>query len=530
MRAAARSLLFSSSLLLAGLAQAAPLVVCTEASPEGFDVVQYNSLTTTNASADVLMNRLVEFDAKQGKVVPSLALSWTVSADGLVYDFKLRDDAKFHSTTYFKPSRALNADDVLFSFQRMLYPAHAWHKTAPGGYPHAQSLQLGSLIKSIDASDPHTVRFTLSHPDATFLATLSMGFASIYSAEYADQLLKAGTPEKLNTQPIGTGPFVFKRFQKDAQVRYEANPEYFGGKPAVGPLIYAITPDANVRLQKLKRNECQVALSPKPLDITAASEDDTLKVESTPAFMTAFVAINSQHPPLDKPEVRQAINLAFDKSSYLKAVFEGTATAANGPYPANTWSYAKDLPGYPTDLKKAQALLAKADLPDGFSTTIWTRPSGSLLNPNPNLGAQMLQADLAKIGIKAEIRVIEWGELIRRAKAGEHDLLFMGWAGDNGDPDNFLSPQFSCAAVKSGTNFARFCDSRLDQLINAGRTTNDQSVRSRLYQQAQALIQQQALWLPLAHPTAATLLAKGVEGYQVSPFGRLDFSKVSVTR
>ena len=529
MRAAAFSLLITS-LFAAGIAQAAPLSVCSEASPEGFDVVQYNSLTTTNASADLLMNRLVEFDAAQGKVVPSLAQSWTVSADGLTYDFKLRDGVKFHTTPYFKPTRELNADDVLFSFQRMLYPAHAWHKTAPGGYPHAQSLQLSSLIKSIDATEPNSVRFTLSHADATFLATLSMGFASIYSAEYADKLLKAGTPEKLNSQPIGTGPFVFQRFQKDAVVRYRANPDYFDGKPAVDPLIFAITTDANVRLQKLKRGECQVALSPKPLDIAEAGKDGNLKVATTPAFMTAFVAINSEHPPLDKPEVRQAINLAFDKQAYLKAVFEDTATAANGPYPPNTWSYAKDLPGYPQDLNKAKALLTKAGLADGFSTTIWTRPSGSLLNPNPSLGAQMLQADLGKIGIKAEIRVIEWGELIRRAKAGEHDLLFMGWAGDNGDPDNFLSPQFSCAAVKSGTNFARFCDNRLDQLISAGRTTNDQSVRSRLYQQAQTLIQQQALWVPLAHPTAATLLRDGVEGYQVSPFGRLDFSKVSVNR
>ena len=529
MRAAALSLLFTS-LFAVGFAQAAPLSVCTEASPEGFDVVQYNSLTTTNASADVLMNRLVEFDANQGKVVPSLAESWTVSDDGTVYDFKLRNGVRFHTTPWFKPSRAMDADDVLFSFQRMLYPAHAWHKTAPGGYPHAQSLQLGSLIKLIEAPQPHTVRFTLTHPDATFLATLSMGFASIYSAEYADKLLKAGTPEKLNSQPVGTGPFVFQRFQKDAVVRYRANPDYFAGKPAIDPLIYAITPDANVRLQKLKRSECLVALSPKPLDIAEAGKDDSLIVASTPAFMTAFVAINSQHPPLDKPEVRQAINLAFDKSAYLKAVFEGTATAANGPYPPNTWGYAKDLPGYAMDLKKAKALLAKAGLADGFTTTIWTRPSGSLLNPNPSLGAQMLQADLAKVGIEAQIRVVEWGELIRRAKAGEHDLLFMGWAGDNGDPDNFLSPQFSCAAVKSGTNFARFCDNRLDQLISAGRTTNDQSVRSRLYQQAQTLIQQQALWLPLAHPTAATLLRQGVEGYQVSPFGRLDLSKVSVTR
>jgi peptide/nickel transport system substrate-binding protein len=195
----------------------------------------------------------------------------------------------------------------------MLDPANPWHKVAQSGFPHAQSMQLPALITKIDALDPLTVRFTLGHADSTFLATLSMGFASIYSAEYADQLMKAGKPEQLNNQPIGTGPFIFNRFQKDASIRYKANNEYFGGKPQVDPLIFAITPDANVRLQKLRRNECQIALSPKPLDVQAAKQEPTLKVEQTDAFMTAFLAINSQHPPLDKPEVRQAINLAFDQ-------------------------------------------------------------------------------------------------------------------------------------------------------------------------------------------------------------------------
>ena len=527
MRLALLPLLFAS-LCAPVLAHAAPLSVCTEASPEGFDVVQYNSLTTTNASADVLMNRLVEFDATAGKLVPSLADSWTVSPDGLTYTFKLHPGVKFHTTTWFKPGRELNAQDVLFSFQRMLDPANPWHKVNKSGFPHAQSMQLPSLIKQIDAPDPLTVRFSLNRQDATFLATLSMGFASIYSAEYADQLLKAGKTEQLNSQPIGTGPFVFVRFQKDAVVRYKANAEYFQGKPAVDPLIFAITPDANVRLQKLKADECQIALSPKPTDIVAATDDTKLQAIKTAAFMTAFVAINSQHAPLDKPEVRQAINLAFDKANYLKAVFEGSAQAASGPYPANTWGYAKDLPGYAYDPAKARELLAKAGLKDGFSTTIWTRPSGSLLNPNPSLGAQMLQADLAKIGIKAEIRVIEWGELISRAKAGEHDLLFMGWAGDNGDPDNFLTPQFSCAAVKSGTNFARFCDPALDAAITDAKATSDQSKRTTLYHKAQAIIQQQALWVPLAHPTATVLARKEVKGYVPSPFGRQDFAKVSV--
>lgn len=512
------------------LAQAAALGVCTEASPEGFDVVRYNSLTTTNASADVLMNRLVEFDAGSGALQPSLAQSWQVSADGLTYDFHLREGVAFHRTPWFTPGRPLTAEDVLFSFRRMLDPGHPWHKSAPSGYPHAQSMQLDELIAKVEAAGPMQVRFTLKQPDATFLATLSMGFASIYSAEYAARLLAAGTPERLDDQPVGTGPFVLKRYQKDAVVRYTAHPEHFAGKPAVDALVFAITPDANVRLQRLRRDECQIALSPKPQDVVAAKSAPSLKAITTPAFMTAFVAFNSQHPPLDRPEVRQAINLAFDKASYLKAVFEGSAQAADGPYPPNTWGYAGDLPGYPHDPARARELLTKAGLADGFRTTIWTRPSGSLLNPNPSLGAQLLQADLAKVGIQAEIRVIEWGELIRRAKAGEHDLLFMGWAGDNGDPDNFLTPQFACASVQSGLNFARYCDPQLDRLIADGRRSSDQAERSRLYKEAQKLIREQALWLPLAHPTAAVITRSTIEGYQANPFGRQDFSRVRIGR
>lgn len=519
-------LLLATLLCTPILAQAATLSVCTEASPEGFDVVQYNSLTTTNASADMLMNRLVEFDAEQGKLLPSLASSWSVSEDGLVYDFNLRDDVPFHQSADFRPSRNLAAEDVLFSFQRMLDPQHPWHKIAASGYPHAQSMQWPSLIASIEAPDAHSVRITLTRRDATFLATLSMGFASIYPAEYAAKLMAAGTPEKLNSAPVGSGPFIFERFQKDAVVRYRANPDYFAGKPGVDRLIFAITPDSNVRLQRLRRGECQITLSPKPQDVQAIAADSKLKSAHAAAFMTAFVGINSQHPPLDKPQVRQAINLAFDKASYVRAVFEGSAEPASGPYPPNTWSYASELPGYAHDPEKARALLAEAGLADGFKTTIWTRPSGSVLNPNPSLGAQLLQADLAKVGIAAEIRVIEWGELIRRAKAGEHDLLFMGWAGDNGDPDNFLTPQFACASVESGLNFARYCDTALDKLIESGKTSSDQAERSRFYHQAQKIIQEQALWLPLAHPTAFALLNDKVEGYRVSPFGRQDFSRV----
>jgi len=511
------------------LLQAKTLTVCTEASPDGFDVVQFNSLTTSNASGDVIFNQLVSYDELTGQLAPSLADKWDVSSDGLTVTFHLRPDVRFQSTDYFKPTRPLNADDVVFTFTRMLDENNPWHKVAgPSGFPHSQSLGLNKLVRAVTKVDDHTVKFTLTAPDATFVPILTMPFASIYSAEYAAQLEKTGKQADLNAKPIGTGPFVLKSYTKDAVIRYDVNPTYWGSKPKVDRLIYAITPDASVRMQKVKTGECQIALSPKPQDVLAAQEQKTLKVVQTPAFMTAFVALNTEHKPFDNDKVRQALNMAFDRATYLKAVFGNTALPATGPYPPNTWSYDKSIQPYPYNVDAAKKLLADAGYPNGFQTTLWVRPGGSVLNPNPKAGAELLQADLAKIGVKAQVKVIEWGELIKEAKQGQHDMLFMGWSGDNGDPDNFLTPQFSCASVKSGINFARYCDGKLDKLIANGKSTNDRAQRTKAYQDAQQLIHDKALWIPLAYPTAFALTRGNVSGYRVSPFGRQNFTTVAV--
>jgi dipeptide transport system substrate-binding protein len=281
-------------------------------------------------------------------------------------------------------------------------------------------------------------------------------------------------------------------------------------------------------MQKVKADECQIALSPKPEDVAAAKDDKSLAVVQTPAFMTAFVALNTQHKPLDDERVRQAINMAFDRSNYLKVVFDNTATPAVNPYPPSTWSYDKQISAYPYDPAKAKALLAAAGYPNGFSTTIWVRPQGSVLNPKPKAGAELLQADLAKIGVKAEVKVIEWGELIKEAKQGQHDMLFMGWAGDNGDPDNYFAPLFSCNGVKSGINFARFCDPKLDKLITDARSTPDQPARTKDYEAAQKIVHDEALWIPLGYPTASAITRASVAGYKVSAFGRQHFADVFV--
>ncbi|AVO52327.1 ABC transporter substrate-binding protein [Ectopseudomonas mendocina] len=521
-------------LLLAALltvhAQAANnLVVCTEASPEGFDIVQYTAATTADASAETLFERLVDFAPGSTQIVPALAKSWEIADDSLSYTFTLRQGVKFHANKGFTPRREFNADDVLWSFQRQLDPAHPWHKLSPRGFPYAESMGLAQLIERVEKLDEHRVRFVLKHPEAPFLANLAMGFASIYSAEYADHLLAANTPERLNAEPIGTGPFVFERYTKDAQVRFRGNPDYWGEPPAIERMVLAITPEPNVRQQRLKAGDCQISLFPRPVDIPALKADTKLQVLELDSLLTAYIGINTRHPPLDDMRVRQALNLAFDKAAYIRAQYgEGNATPAVAPYPATLWGHDDTLKDWPHDPERARQLLAEAGHGDGFKLSIWTRPGGGPTNPNPGIGAQMLQADLAAIGIQSDIRVFEWGELIKRAKNGEHDLVFMGWAGDNGDPDNFLTPNLSCAAARSGENQAGWCDENFDRLITQARQESEQGKRAALYRQALAIFHEQAPWIALAHPKQFVALRKDVEGFVLSPMGSNNFARVKV--
>ncbi|MGY4534914.1 dipeptide transport system substrate-binding protein [Pseudomonas sp. TE3786] len=503
------------------------LVVCTEASPEGFDIVQYTAATTADASSETLFDRLVRFAPGSTELIPGLAERWEIAEDGLTYTFHLRSGVKFHHSKGFTPSREFNAEDVLWSFQRQLDPKHPWHALATRGFPYAESMGMAGLIARIEAPDPHTVVFTLTHPEAPFLADLAMGFASIYSAEYARQLLASGTPEQLNQQPIGTGPFVFERYSKDAQIRFTGNPEYWDGAPKIARLIFAITPDPNVRLQRLKADDCQVAVYPRPTDIPALRNEPELQVLELDSLLIAYLGINTRHPPLNDVRVRQAINMAFDKAVYVRAQFgEGGASPAVAPYPPTLWGSDPTIADWPHDLARARQLLKEAGQDQGFNLTIWTRPGGGPTNPNPGIGAQLLQDDLGKLGIKATIRVYEWGELLKRAKNGEHDLIFMGWAGDNGDPDNFLTPNLSCAAAQSGENQAGWCNAEFDALITQARGISDQAQRAGLYRQALAIFHQQAPWIPLAHPKQFSVIRRDVQGFELSPMGSNNFAKV----
>jgi len=504
------------------------LVFCSEGSPAGFDPAQYTTSVEFTASGHSIFDQLIEFERGTTKIVPALAESWDISPDGLQYTFHLRHGVKFHTTANFKPTRDFDADDVVFSFDRALNPDNTFNKAYPVAYPYFTDMGLNKNIAKVEKLDDYTVRMTLNAINAPLLQDLAMPFASIQSAEYAAQLLKAGHASDINLQPVGTGPFIFRSYVKDATIRYDGNPDYWQpGAVKISKLIFSITPDASVRLQKLKQNECQVMSYPKPADIDAVKADSNLQLPSQVGFNEGYVAYNTTHKPLDKVEVRQALDMAINKAAIIQSVYQGAGQAAVNPMPPTQWGYDKELKGAPYDPVKAKALLAKAGFPNGFEITLWAMPVQRPYNPNARLMAEMIQSDWAKIGVKANITTYEWGEYIKRGHAGDHDAMLIGWTGDNGDPDNWLGVLLGCDAVK-GSNFSKFCYNPFEDLIVAARQTTDVAKRTQLYTQAQEIFNQQLPFSPIAHSTVYQPISKNVTDFKIDPFGPTLFTGVGL--
>ena len=503
---------------LSGAAQAKSLVYCSEGSPEGFNPALYTAGTTFDASSRPLFNRLVEFERGTTKIGPALAESWEISDDGLVYSFHLRKGVKFHTTKDFTPSRDFNADDVVFSFERQLHPNHPFHKVSGGQYEYFVGMDMPGLLKSVENIDDHTVKFTLNQPEAPFLANLGMDFASIQSAEYADQQQAAGALETVDLKPVGTGPFQLVAYQKDAVIRYKAHPDYWGGPAKIDKLIYAITPDASVRYQKLKAGECHVMPYPNPADIPAMRDDADVNLLEQEGLNVGYLAFNTEKPPFDNKKVRQALNMAIDKQAIIDVVFQGAGKAAKNPIPPTIWSYNDEIQDYPYDPEKAMQALKDAGV-EGLKTNIWAMPVQRPYNPNARRMAELIQADWAKVGVEAEIVSFEWGEYLKRSKLGEHDTVLLGWTGDNGDPDNFLYVLLGCEAAKDSANRARWCHKPFDDLLIAAKRVSDVAKRTELYEQAQAVFKEEAPWVTIAHSIVFMPVRPEVVDYKIDPFG-----------
>ena len=373
---------FGLAVLLLGstAVSAKTLVFCSEGSPENFTPAMNTTGTSFDASRPVF-DQLVEFERGSTTTKPGLAESWTMSEDGLVITFKLRKGVKFASTKDFKPTRDFNADDVLFSFERQYDEKNPYNKVSGGKFDYYSDMDMPKLVKSWAKTDDYTIVLTLNEPNVPILANLAMDFGTIQSAEYADYLMKKGKPEQFDQVPIGTGPFTFTSYQKDAVIRFKANPNYWGGKPAIDDLVYAITPDATARVSKLKTGECQVAPYPRPADLPELQKDTNLDVLSQPGLNIGYLAFNVKKPPFDKKEVRQAISMAIDKASIIKEVYQAAGQPAKNLIPPTLLGYNNDVVDYPFDPAKAKSMLEAAGCQDAARRRPLVHASAAALQP-----------------------------------------------------------------------------------------------------------------------------------------------------
>ncbi|MBP6369028.1 MAG: ABC transporter substrate-binding protein [Burkholderiales bacterium] len=509
-------------------ASAKTLVYCSEGSPENF----YPAVNTTGTSFDAnsqIYSRIVDFERGATTVVPGLAERWEISPDGKVYTFHLRKGVKWHNHRDWKPTRDFNADDMIFSIERQWKESHPYFRVTSPNHSYFNDMGLPKLLKSVERVNDYTVRITLEKPEAPFLSDLAMEYAGVQSKEYADAMLKAGTPEKIDQEPIGTGPFYLVRYIKDAVIRYKAFPQHWGGKAKIDDLIFSITPDASVRWAKLQKGECHVMPYPNPADLDAIRKDPNVRVLEQPGLNVGYLAYNTQKKPFDDVRVRKAVNMAIDKQAIIKAVYLSAGVAATNPIPPSMWSYNKAIKDDPYDPAAAKKLLAEAGYPNGFSTDLWAMPVQRPYNPNARRIAELMQADLEKVGIKAEIKSFEWGEYRKRMQAGEHQMGMLGWTGDNGDPDNFLHTLLGCDAAKTnGSNVAKFCNPVFEDLVQKAKTLSDQKQRTDLYSRAQVVFKEQAPWFTIAHAVQLKPVRKEVIDFKLSPFGRHTFYGVDV--
>ncbi|MFT6073746.1 MAG: dipeptide transport system substrate-binding protein [Yoonia sp.] len=514
---------------LAVAAQAQTLVYCSEGSPEGFDPALYTAGTTFDASSHPLYNRLTEFRVGTTETIPGLAESWTVSEDGMKVTFTLRQGVSFHSNDQFTPTRDFNADDVIFSFDRQGNAENPYNQVSGGTWEYFGGMSMPDLIESIEKVDDYTVVFNLTRPEAPIIANMAMDFASIVSKEYADAMMDAGTPEMLNQAPIGTGPFSFQAYQKDAVIRYLRNDDYWGENALVESLIFAITPDASVRYQKVQAGECHVMAYPNPADVAAMQDAEDVVVMEQEGLNVGYLAYNTTVAPFDNANVRRALNMAIDKQAIIDVVFQGSGQIAKNPIPPTMWSYNDDIVDDVYDPDAARAALEAEGVTD-LTMKIWAMPVQRPYNPNARRMAELMQEDFANVGVTVEIVSYEWGEYLERSKAEDRDgAVLLGWTGDNGDPDNFLAVLLGCDGV-ARSNRAQWCNEEFDALIQEAKVLPTQEGRTALYEQAQEIFKEQAPWATIAHSVVYMTMRPEVEGYVVHPLGGHIFNQVGLSQ
>jgi peptide/nickel transport system substrate-binding protein len=420
--------------------------------------------------------------------VPDLAKSWSVSKDGKVWTFKLRQDVKWHDGVPF------TADDVVFTFNSILNPK-------VNSVRRSDYIIDGQPIV-FKALDKYTVQATLPKPFAPFLTHAAMSVIP--------QHLLAGkdiNTANFNRKPIGTGPFIFKEWQTGDHVTVVRNDNYYLGKPKLKEILYKIIPDENSALVALEAGEIDEAGIPAK-DYTRMKSVKGIKVYESDVLLYTYLGFNLANPKFKDKRVRQALAYATDKDQLVNLILRGLGSPAYAPSAPISWAYSDQVSKYQYDPEKAKRLLKEAGVKELEFTVLVNQG-----NKEREKAAVILQQQYQKVGVKVNVRVMEWSAILKVVNANkdpkDFEAVIMGWSLGL-DPDCYSI--WHSSQYPQGFNFIKYKNAEVDKLIEAGRTTIDKGQRKQVYAKLWKVIADDQPYIFLWYPKAVSGVRDSIGG------------------
>ena len=525
------------------------LIYCTHASGFSFNPQTSDAGTSMNVVTEQIYNKLFEI-SNTAIPTPILAQSYSISPDGKIITIYLRKGIKFHHTDWFKPTRDFNADDVVFSLNRVLgYETYLptleqsavdyknpqyriFHEQAKKvRFPYFESIKLNQKIESVKALNPHTVQITLFKPDASILSHLASQYAIIFSQEYAVQLNADDNLVQLDLLPVGTGPYKVKNYFRNQYVRLEKNEDYWKKDAKIKNIIIDLSTDRTGRLVKFFNGECQIASYPEVSQLGLLKENDKrYYVKSAEGMNLAYLAFNFQNAVIQNEQVRRAIAQAINRQRIIKTIYHNTATVANNIIPNISWASSVNTPDFAYDFNPSEAKKVLQD--KQLHLNMWVLNEEQVYNPAPLKTAELIKEDLNNVGVNVTIRSVTRTFLIDQLnkKSENYDMILTGWLAGNLDPDSFMRPILSCNAASEMTNLSNWCDEDFDQLMDKALDSPNLWERAHVYNQAQELILSKLPIVPLANMKRVLVVNSRVRHIEMNPFGSLNFSTLSLRK
>ncbi|WEG16587.1 ABC transporter substrate-binding protein [Alkalihalophilus pseudofirmus] len=477
--------------------------------------LDYASVTDGESSRVTknIYETLIEFDRDSFEIGPGLAHDWEVDDSGLRFVFHLEEGVTFHDGTDF------NAEAVKLNFERWADPEHEYafldegytysvYGTQFGGYKGDE----GHVIEEINVLGDYEIEFVLNQPLGSFLQNMGMSYFAITSPQAFEEHGSA-----INENPVGTGPFKFVSWSRDDSIILEKNEDYWKeGLPKLDRVIFQVIPDNSARLTALRSGQIDIMDGLNPDDVAQIEGDDSLQVFERATNNIGYLGFHVEKEPFNDPVVRRAFNHAIDKDGLIAILYGGLAETAKNTIPPGYLGYNDGIDEYSYDPELAKELLAEAGIEDGFTFDLWTMPVARPYMPDPQRAAEAIQANLADVGITANIVTKEWATYLEETEQGKHDVFMLGWSGVNGDPDYFFSNLLHGDAIPGG-NRSFYSNEEVNDLLVQAKTEVDFDVRAELYEQVQELIHEDAPMVPLVHSIPTLAGSSNVKNYVPHP-------------